>query len=100
MFSLSRLSDLFAGIYGFSPGISGLCYIGLGLGFVIATGFGATFADKIYHAVSTLHPYFSTKCTHYISHLKLSQRNGGKGKPEYRIPALIFGSFFVPIGLL
>jgi hypothetical protein len=32
--------------------------------------------------------------------LQLCAKNGGKGKPEYRIPALIFGSFFVPIGLL
>jgi len=71
--------DLFANVYGFSAGISGLCYIGLGVGFLIATIFGASYADRAYHS--------------------LSAKNGGKGKPEYRIPALIFGSFFVPIGL-
>ncbi|KAI0347386.1 multidrug resistance protein 4 [Trametopsis cervina] len=70
---------LFTDIYGFSAGIAGLCYIGLGLGFLLATVFGASVSDKIYHS--------------------LSARNGGKGKPEFRIPALIFGSFFVPIGL-
>ncbi|KAJ3554507.1 hypothetical protein NM688_g3075 [Phlebia brevispora] len=68
---------LFQNRYGFSPGITGLCYIGLGLGFLAATFFGAYNADKIYHA--------------------LSSRNGGQGKPEYRIPALIFGSLFVPL---
>ena len=31
---------------------------------------------------------------------QLADKNGGKGKPEMRMPALIFGSFFVPIGLL
>lgn len=39
---------LFSGIYGFSAGISGLCYIGLGIGFFAATFFGASYADKIY----------------------------------------------------
>ncbi|KIP12654.1 hypothetical protein PHLGIDRAFT_123755 [Phlebiopsis gigantea 11061_1 CR5-6] len=70
---------LFSDVYHFSPGISGLCYIGLGLGFIFATVFGASFADKVYRT--------------------LSEKNGGKGKPEFRIPALIFGSFFVPVGL-
>jgi hypothetical protein len=32
--------------------------------------------------------------------LQLSKKNGGKGEPEMRIPALIFGSLFVPVGLL
>ncbi|EGO01812.1 hypothetical protein SERLA73DRAFT_177339 [Serpula lacrymans var. lacrymans S7.3] len=70
---------LFSGVYGFSVGISGLAYIGLGLGFVLATAFGAKISDQVY--------------------LHLADKNGGKGKPEMRIPSLIFGSFFVPIGL-
>ncbi|KAI0758291.1 major facilitator superfamily domain-containing protein [Irpex lacteus] len=60
--------ELFSVTYGFSPGIEGLCYIGL--------AWIPSVADKVYHA--------------------LSVRNGGKGKPEFRVPALIFGSFFVP----
>ncbi|OCH93097.1 multidrug resistance protein 4 [Obba rivulosa] len=70
---------LFIGVYGFSVGASGLAYIGLGIGFALSTIFGASFADKVYRS--------------------LSDRNGGVGKPEYRIPALIFGSFFVPVGV-
>ncbi|CCL99688.1 uncharacterized protein FIBRA_01709 [Fibroporia radiculosa] len=70
---------LFAGVYHFSTGISGLAYIGLGLGFMVATVIGASVADKIYKS--------------------LASKNGGVGKPEMRIPALIFGSLFVPIGL-
>ncbi|KIJ70225.1 hypothetical protein HYDPIDRAFT_104912 [Hydnomerulius pinastri MD-312] len=71
--------DLFSEVYHFNVGIGGLAYIGLGLGFLLATVFGAKISDKIY--------------------LHLAAKNGGKGKPEMRVPALIFGSFFVPIGL-
>ncbi|KAF8138610.1 multidrug resistance protein 4 [Boletus edulis] len=60
--------DLFATVYHFSVGISGLAYLGLDW-----------ISDQIYH--------------------RLAARNGGQGKPEMRIPALIFGSFFAPIGL-
>jgi multidrug resistance protein len=66
--------------YGFGPGLSGLTYLGLGVGFIMATFFGARFADQMYAT--------------------LAAKNGGKGKPEMRIPALIFGSFFVPVGVL
>lgn len=41
-------------IFRFNTGLSGLAYIGLGLGFFIATMFGAKVADKIYVHVS--HP--------------------------------------------
>ncbi|KAI0832553.1 multidrug resistance protein 4 [Trametes gibbosa] len=71
--------DVFTGIYGFSIGIGGLAYIGLGVGFFLATLFGAYFADQVY--------------------AHLVKKNGGIGKPEFRIPALVFGSFFVPIGI-
>ncbi|KAG1779708.1 major facilitator superfamily domain-containing protein [Suillus placidus] len=72
--------DLFANVYHFSIGIGGLTYIGVGFGFVVATVFGAKLSDKIY--------------------IYLTARNGGRGKPEMRVPALIFGSLFVPVGLL
>ncbi|KAF8817134.1 multidrug resistance protein 4 [Phlegmacium glaucopus] len=69
----------FSTTYNFSPGIGGLCYIGLGIGFFLATLFGAKFADQIYKY--------------------LARKNDGVAKPEMRIPALFLGSFFVPIGL-
>ncbi|KAG1806827.1 multidrug resistance protein 4 [Suillus plorans] len=72
--------DLFANVYHFSIGIGGLTYIGVGFGFVVATVFGAKLSDKIY--------------------IYLTAKNGGRGRPEMRVPALIFGSFFVPVGLL
>jgi predicted MFS family arabinose efflux permease len=71
--------ELFSSIYHFSIGAGGLAYIPLGTGFLTATLFGAKISDKIYN--------------------RLADKNGGKGTPEMRIPALIFGSIFVPIGL-
>ena len=44
--------------------------------------------------------WFLLKSLSKVSLFKLAARNGGQGKPEMRIPALIFGSFFTPIGLL
>ncbi|KAG2361263.1 multidrug resistance protein 4 [Suillus spraguei] len=72
--------DLFSEVYHFSIGIGGLAYIGLGVGFMSAAVFGAKLSNKIY--------------------LHLAAKNGGIGKPEMRIPALIFGSLFAPVGLL
>ncbi|KAM6492968.1 multidrug resistance protein 4 [Amanita muscaria] len=75
----STFSALYSETYGFNSGVAGLTYLGLGLGFFIAAAFGAKTADGIYK--------------------KLADRNGGKGTPEMRIPALFIGSVFVPIGL-
>jgi hypothetical protein len=42
---------LFSEVYHFSIGISGLAYIGLGLGFISATVFGVKLSGKIYNYV-------------------------------------------------
>jgi predicted MFS family arabinose efflux permease len=44
--------DIFANIYHFRTGVAGLAYIGLGVGFISATIFGAKISDKIYTTVS------------------------------------------------
>ncbi|KAF5381298.1 hypothetical protein D9615_008391 [Tricholomella constricta] len=75
----ATFAQLFRSTYGFKTGVGGLAYLGLGMGFFLATVFGAKTADQVYK--------------------HLADKNGGKGKPEMRIPALFFGSFFVPIGL-
>ncbi|TFK55812.1 multidrug resistance protein 4 [Heliocybe sulcata] len=75
----STFPDLFSGVYHFGLGPTGLAYIGLGAGFLLSTFLGAQWSDAMY-------AWFCA-------------RNGGQGKPEYRIPALIFGSIWVPIGL-
>jgi len=76
----TTFADLYTTVYGFSLGLDGLAFLGLGVGFTLATFVGAKFSDQIYSRLST--------------------KNGGKGTPEMRIPALIFGSLFVPVGLL
>ena len=50
---LSFVSALFADVYHFSVGISGLAYIGLGLGFIAAAIFGAKISDQMYLRVRT-----------------------------------------------
>lgn len=76
----ATFAELFHNTYGFSAGTGGLAYLGLGIGFLVSTIFGAKWADAAYK--------------------HLASKNGGVGTPEMRIPALSFGSLFVPIGLL
>jgi len=75
----TTFGTLFSEVYGFGPGSSGLTYIGLGVGFILAAIIGAKFGNQVY--------------------LNLAAKNGGQGKPEYRLPPLIVASFLVPIGL-
>ncbi|CAE6390499.1 unnamed protein product [Rhizoctonia solani] len=70
---------LFASVYGWGPGIAGLAYLGLGIGFLFAGVIGSRLMNVLY--------------------LKLSERNGGQGKPEYRIPPMLFGTLFIVVGL-
>ena len=44
--------DIFPSVYGFSSGITGLMYLGFGIGFLLATIFGATFSNTVYNKVS------------------------------------------------
>ncbi|KAJ7483888.1 multidrug resistance protein 4 [Mycena galericulata] len=75
----TTFDTLFIDTYGFNTGTSGLTYIGLGFGFILATAFTAKWGNNIY--------------------LYLEKENGGKAEPEMRIPAVVLGSLFVPIGL-
>ncbi|KAG9004704.1 hypothetical protein FRB94_002546 [Tulasnella sp. JGI-2019a] len=72
--------SLYEDFYGWGPGVSGLSYLGVGIGFLIGVILGGVFVDKIY--------------------IRLRDRNGGVGKPEFRIPMMFFGSACLPIGLL
>ncbi|KAJ7666151.1 multidrug resistance protein 4 [Mycena polygramma] len=75
----TTFANFFEKTYGFGPGIGGLAYLGLGIGFFSSTFLAASFSDRVYQY--------------------LAGKNGGKGTPEMRIPALFLGSFFVPVGL-
>jgi predicted MFS family arabinose efflux permease len=43
----TAFTEFFAKTYGFSAGVAGLAYLGLGVGFFAATLFGAKFAGQI-----------------------------------------------------
>ena len=73
----TTITEVFQSTYGFSQGSVGLTYLGLGIGmFMGLIVFGAA-SDWIL------------------------KRKSAKGemKPEYRLPPMIPGSFFIPIGL-
>ena len=72
-------------------------YLGLGVGFLLSTAFGAKTANTIYNRVSVI---FLRLPENEPTPRQLAQKNGGVGTPEMRIPALFFGSLFVPVGLL
>ncbi|OIW25254.1 MFS general substrate transporter, partial [Coniochaeta ligniaria NRRL 30616] len=76
--ALSTFSAVWVDIYKERPDIAGLNYLSLGLGFCLATQICAPINDMIY--------------------IKLKQRHGNVGKPEFRIPLLVPGVLLVPIG--
>ncbi|KAG8685116.1 hypothetical protein FRC11_011100 [Ceratobasidium sp. 423] len=71
---------LFSSAYGWGPGIAGLGYLGLGIGFLLIAVIGSRLMNLLY--------------------LRLSEKNGGQGKPEYRIPPLFCGTVLIVVGLL
>lgn len=71
---------LYAEVYHFNSGISGLMYLGPGIGFFASTLICAPLIDKVYRI--------------------LKARNGDKGTPEMRVPMMLLGSTLVPIGLI
>ncbi|KAF7546034.1 hypothetical protein G7Z17_g8717 [Cylindrodendrum hubeiense] len=70
---------LFEHQYGFSTGAVGLSYLGIGVGSVVGLVIAGGTSDKL------------------SKHL--TKKNGGKPKPEYRLPVLIIASVTVPLGL-
>ncbi|TCD61996.1 hypothetical protein EIP91_007636 [Steccherinum ochraceum] len=77
---LNTIPSVYGGVYHQSTGIAGLHYLAFGIGLTGASQINARFMDKIYI-------YFRNK-------------NGGKGRPEYRLPGMVPGSILLPIGLL
>jgi MFS family permease len=76
---LSTFPQLWTVQYGENVGIGGLNYISLGLGFFMGTQITAPLNDRIYR--------------------RLKKRNGGVGRPEFRVPMMFVGSVFIPVGL-
>ncbi|KAF8553172.1 MFS general substrate transporter [Imleria badia] len=77
---LTTMPSIFEGVYEQPVGIAGLHYIALGVGLTGASQLNARTLDKIY--------------------VYLRNKNGGVGKPEFRLPAMFVGTLVLPIGLL
>ncbi|KAM0257509.1 hypothetical protein ACHAQJ_004323 [Trichoderma viride] len=80
---LSTFATLWANEYHENPGIAGLNYISLGLGFFLGAQICAPLQDRIYAALKR----------RYVP-------DGGPGRPEFRVPMLIPGAILLPIGIM
>ena len=75
----TTLTPIYETVYHFTAGLAGLTYLGIGLGSLLGLVVFGVISDRLYKHLTTKH--------------------GGEVKPEYRLPPLIFGSVFIPIGL-
>ncbi|KAM0746258.1 MFS general substrate transporter [Meredithblackwellia eburnea MCA 4105] len=73
-------TDIFVIIYKESVGIAGTNFVAQGLGFLVWAQVQGRLTDYVYR--------------------KLKERNGGEGKPEFRLPLMLPASLFLPLGLL
>ncbi|KAL8957667.1 MAG: hypothetical protein Q9183_005996 [Haloplaca sp. 2 TL-2023] len=74
----TTMTEVFESQYGFSSGAVGLTYLGIGIGSFMGLFIFGIGSDRI---------------------VKYLSRKTGEMKPEYRLPPMIPGAFFVPIGL-
>ncbi|KAH9936238.1 MFS polyamine transporter [Fomitopsis serialis] len=77
---LTTIDSIFEDVYRESIGIAGLNYIALGIGLTGASQINARVLDRLYSY--------------------MVKKNGGEGKPEYRLPSMVPGTLLLPIGLL
>ena len=75
----TAMPELFTDVYHFSQGSIGLTYLGIGSGSAIGLIIVGSTSDRLF------------------KHLR--EKNQGVGKPEFRLPPMIFGAILVPIGL-
>jgi MFS family permease len=73
----TTITPVFEGQYGWSPQLTGLAFLGIGLGFFVGLASIALTSDKVV--------------------IKLTKRNNGKFEPEMRLPSMIFYACFIPI---
>jgi len=75
----TNMQPIYQGEYGFDTEHVGLLYLGPGLGFLAAVWFLVPRIDTVFN--------------------RLTERNGGKSKPEFRLPLANIGSFLIPVSL-
>ena len=74
----TTLTLVFEGRYGFSQGTVGLTFLGIGVGSLFGLAIFGSTSDRL------------------VKHMAAKS---GTMKPEYRLPPLIPGSCFIPVGL-
>ncbi|KAI0067660.1 MFS polyamine transporter [Artomyces pyxidatus] len=77
---ITTLPGIFQNVYHQKIGMAGLNYLALGIGITAASQINARYMDRMYAYLKT--------------------RNGGVGKPEFRMPSIVPGTIFLPAGLL
>lgn len=75
----TTMTDVFENQYGFSQGNVGLAYLGIGIGSLIGLVILGAISDRLVQ--------------------RLTKSNGGVFKPEYRLPPMFVGSWFIPLAL-
>lgn len=73
----TTIAPVFQTQYGFSPELSGLAYLGIGLGFFLGLGIFSLTSDSMV--------------------IRLRSRNNGQFEPEMRLPLVIFFAMVLPI---
>ncbi|KAI0820695.1 MFS polyamine transporter [Trametes gibbosa] len=76
---LTTIPSIYEGVYKEPVGTAGLHYLALGIGSVLMSQINARLLDTSYK--------------------RFCKRNGGVGKPEFRLPSLVPGSIMLPMGL-
>ncbi|MCJ1404741.1 hypothetical protein MMC11_007967 [Xylographa trunciseda] len=76
----ATLGTVYEAQYSFTPGQSGLAYLGLTVGFVLTLYVIGPYSDRRVAALSAQHD--------------------GNSKPEWRLPPLVLGSLLLPLGFL
>jgi multidrug resistance protein len=75
----TNMQPIYSDLYGFDTEKVGLLYLGPGLGFLFAVWFLVPRIDSVYK--------------------RLASANGGKAKPEYRLPLANIGAVLIPMSL-
>jgi|TARA_R110002003_G_scaffold28_6_gene1566 multidrug resistance protein len=75
----TTITPVFIQTYGWSPEITGLAYLGIGIGNFIGIGFVAKTSD------ATI--------------IRLAKKNNGVYEPEMRLPLCVFFGFLIPVSL-
>jgi MFS family permease len=75
----TTMTNVFESKYHFEGGTVGLAYLGIGIGMFAGLFISGATSDRFV--------------------VKLTERNGGERKPEYRLPMMIPAALVIPIGL-